>query len=108
MGRLKNTSFKYEERGYRNNGGRYAKWRIVGLPATNEVLLTNHRSAIIDSRLGWTCEDGGFMNIGLGKEDEVAKWGEMELPDTEANRVKVAELESRGFRTNFIYIKLSD
>lgn len=48
------------------------------------------------------------MSIGLGKDEEVAEWGGMELPDTEALRAKVAELESRGFRTNFTYVKLSD
>lgn len=64
-------------------------------------------STIIDSRLGWTCEGGGVMNIGLGSDEEVAKWGEMELPDSGALRSKVAELESQGFRTNFIYLKLN-
>lgn len=47
------------------------------------------------------------MNIGLGSDEEVAKWGEMELPDSGALRSKVAELESQGFRTNFIYLKLN-
>ncbi len=47
------------------------------------------------------------MNIGLGHDEEVAKWGEMELPDSDALRTKVAELESQGFRTNFTYIKLN-
>lgn len=62
-------------------------------------------SAIIDSRLGWTCQDGGFMNIGLGKDEEVAKWGKMKLPDTEPLRAKVDELENCGFRTNFTFTK---
>lgn len=46
------------------------------------------------------------MNIGLGEDDEVAEWGEMPLPDLESLRSKVAELESRGLRTNFTYVKL--
>lgn len=47
------------------------------------------------------------MNIGFGSDEEVAKWGQMELPDSGAIRAKVAELESKGFRTNFTYVKLN-
>lgn len=43
------------------------------------------------------------MNIGLGVEEEVQEWGPMRLPDTQALRDKVAELENRGFRTKFAY-----
>ena len=60
-------------------------------------------STIIDSRLGWTCEAGGFMNVGLGNDEEVAEWDKMQLPDTDTLRAKVAELESRGLKTNFDY-----
>jgi len=67
--------------------------------------MPNGGYAIIDSRLGWTCQDGGFMNIGLGKDEEVAKWGKMKLPDTEPLRAKVDELENCGFRTNFTFTK---
>lgn len=58
---------------------------------------------IIDSRLGWTCEQGIFMNVGFGMEEEVASWDKMPLPDTETLRAKVAELEAGGFRTHFSY-----
>jgi hypothetical protein len=68
------------------------------------MLQTDFSSTIIDSRIGWTYECGeGFMNIGLGVEEEVQEWGPMRLPDTQALRVKIAELESRGFRTKFAY-----
>jgi hypothetical protein len=61
-------------------------------------------STIIDSRIGWTYEAGeGFMNIALGVEEEVNEWGAMKLPDTQALRAKVADLESRGFRTRFAF-----
>lgn len=44
------------------------------------------------------------MNIGLGEDEEVARWGEMEVPDTEEVRAKVAELESNGLQTHLTYI----
>lgn len=46
------------------------------------------------------------MNIGYGSDEEVAEWGKMKLPDTDALRKKVAELEKQGCRTNFTYVKL--
>ncbi|CAG9956759.1 unnamed protein product [Clonostachys rosea f. rosea IK726] len=67
--------------------------------------MPNGGYTIIDSRIGWTYEKGGgFMNIALGEDGEVQNWGNMELPDTQALRAKVAELESRGFSTRFVYI----
>ncbi|ATY65412.1 hypothetical protein A9K55_002149 [Cordyceps militaris] len=58
-------------------------------------------------RVGWTCERGGFMNIALGTDEQVAEWGWMELPDTQALRSKVAELESQGFRGHFTFRKFN-
>ncbi|KAJ6782353.1 hypothetical protein PWT90_03428 [Aphanocladium album] len=55
-------------------------------------------------RLGWTCESGGFMNIGYGIDEEVLEWYPMELPDTEPLRAKVAELERQGLKTHFKFI----
>jgi hypothetical protein len=66
--------------------------------------MPNGGYTIIDSRIGWTYEAGeGFMNIALGVEEEVNEWGAMKLPDTQALRAKVADLESRGFRTRFAF-----
>lgn len=73
-----------------------------GVVATVED-MPNGGYTIIDSRLGWTCEAGGFMNIGLGDDREVAEWIKMQLPDTKPLRAKVDELESLGFRTNFTF-----
>lgn len=69
------------------------------------ILSADLSSTIIDSRIGWTYESGeGFMNIGLGVEEEVQEWGPMELPDTQVLRAKVAELENSGFRTKFAFV----
>ncbi|KAM3549293.1 hypothetical protein ARSEF4850_008934 [Beauveria asiatica] len=91
-------------------------WGLLKTPLNNvkrEGIITriedmpNGGYTIIDSRLGWTCEAGGFMNIALASDEEVAEWGWMELPDTQPLRSKVAELESQGFRTHFIFGKLN-
>ena len=73
------------------------------LPREKGYITDLHRSTIIDSRLGWTCFRGKFINMAFGTDDEVATWGKMEVPDTEALRSKVAELEENGIRTNFVF-----
>lgn len=88
--------------------GGYAKRRMVGFPQlryTWEVSRSDlcRRSTIIDSRLGWTCCRGKFINVGFGTDDEVATWDKMPLPDTNALRRKVDELEASGYRTNFTF-----
>ncbi|CAI6043491.1 unnamed protein product [Clonostachys chloroleuca] len=56
-------------------------------------------------RLGWTYEGGeGFMNLGIAEDEEVRIWRPMEVPDTQAIRAKVAELEGLGFRTKISYV----
>ncbi|KAI0404023.1 hypothetical protein F4802DRAFT_569439 [Xylaria palmicola] len=95
------------------NAGDPENWGIFRIPisdierkgiVTTTQDMPNGGYTIIDSRLGWTCQQGKFMNIGFGTEDEVGKWGKMELPDTQALRAKVAELEADGFRTNFTFV----
>ncbi|KAJ2992529.1 hypothetical protein NUW58_g2134 [Xylaria curta] len=88
------------------------KWGILRAPVLhmerNGIVKTvedmpNGGYTIIDSRLGWTCDKGKFMNIGFGTEDEVRSWDKMPLPDTVTLKAKVAELEAHGFRTNFTF-----
>lgn len=76
------------------------------MPSTEKcVLVTDTLSTIIDSRLGWTYEGGeGFMNLGIAEDEEVRIWRPMEVPDTQAIRAKVAELEGLGFRTKISYV----
>lgn len=45
------------------------------------------------------------MNVGLGEDREVQEWYPMQLPDTQALRAKVAELERRGLSTKFVFIQ---
>jgi hypothetical protein len=48
------------------------------------------------------------MNIGLGRDEEVAEWKGMEIPDTAPIRAKVAHIERRGLGTKFTFVKLGD
>lgn len=64
-----------------------------------------YNSALIDGRVGWTILGGQQIAIGYASESEIAFWGKIELGDTTPLRNKVAELNNRGIKTNFIFVK---
>ncbi|KAH7016275.1 uncharacterized protein B0I36DRAFT_254484 [Microdochium trichocladiopsis] len=85
-------------------------WGLLRTPTSNMdkegitetvVDLPKGGYAIIDSRLGWTCRHGKFINIAFGTDEEVATWAKMSLPDMEDLRSKVSKLQEQGFRLNF-------
>ncbi|KFA81188.1 hypothetical protein S40288_11709 [Stachybotrys chartarum IBT 40288] len=63
--------------------------------------------ALIDGRVGWTILEGYQIAIGYASEAEISHWGKIELVESEALRAKVAELNARGIRTNFVFIEAS-
>lgn len=68
--------------------------------------LTCH-SALIDGRVGWTILKGQQIAIGYASEAEICHWGKMKLGESEILKQKVDELNSRGIKTNFIFVKAS-
>lgn len=62
----------------------------------------------MDSRLGFTILEGYGINIGFVTQDEVQMWAKMELPDLDALRRKVDEMERKGIGTNFKFVKKLD
>ncbi len=86
-GVLKTPRSNMKRGGHRNNGGRYAKWWIVGLPIVSEQIYhkLTAASTIIDSRLGWTCEEGAFHECRFGEGRGSKESGvNLPLPDTDA------------------------
>ena len=106
MGYFTNTSLSYVKRGHSGSTDTYVAWRVVSSATQQRYnLFADHDSIILDARVGITIHKGGFMSVGLGIDEEVLKWAEMELPDTEPNRAKVSELEGRGIKTHFKFIQ---
>lgn len=67
-------------------------------------MLTSH-SAFIDGRVGWTILGGEQIAIGYASESEITHWGRTQLGDTASLRDKVTELNNRGIKTKFEFIK---
>ncbi|KAK1992477.1 hypothetical protein LX36DRAFT_527897, partial [Colletotrichum falcatum] len=96
----------------------YAKeekeWGLLALPREwlaqkgikpTEVSTCEGGLAIIDSRTGFTPVRGYAIHIGFATEAELEHWAKMPLPDSETLRAKVADLESKGFRSNITFVK---